>query len=599
MNIFKSVLLGALIVAQTAVADSGEPADAPQWLALLHMRASLGGYQSEVDRADFFLSGRSNDPKAELQASLAAWSDEQFHCRYPARSQYLSRTFGLAPADFSHCTELKAFRAQFPDQGLTLVYPEPYLQDIAAIFGHSFLRVDGDSQQPKLLAPTISYYADVQQAGSVPAYIAKGLAGGFPGVFTVTPYFRNLRDYTVGEDRDIYEYTLRYEASEIRLLIDHLWEVNGASFNYFFLDENCSYRLIALLDAVAPPHRLRLQFTTHALPLDTVKVLDRHGRVAQMNYIPSARKRFETGLAQLDAVAREKLEREIAGQPQGLDPVRLDLAAQHRAIAMRQHPELRAQYGHEVQKLLLRQGLWSESKMSRLPEPAQAAAVDPAREAHGYRRLGAALSHADSAARLHLNLRPAYHDFLDPAHGFQSNVQLRVLELEVSAALEHGHDWQLERLTAFSLAHYQPQSAYFPASAWGVGIERSRLWLGENRFLVNRVGAYRGWAHACGIFVCHADLTAELVAGSGLDTGWSAAAGLRLGALYRHGSWRAKLALESRRYGEGEHLTLTQAQLAVSYQLARNAALVAELTPAWAAGQRREQYSLGVRWYLD
>lgn len=605
--------LAALIVAQSAAANS--VATEPQWLALLHMRPALAvGWVSEVDREDFFLSGKKNDPQAELAASLAQWSRAEFHCKYPARSQYLSRALNKPVADFSACAELQAFRAQFPDDGLTLVYPEPYLQDIASIFGHSFLRVDSNTE-PALLAPSISYYADVEQSGGVAGYVAKGLAGGFPGVFVVTPYFRNLRDYTVGEDRDIYEYRLNYQPQEIRLLVDHLWEVNGSSFDYFFLDENCSYRLIALLDAVAAPHNLRQQFGSHALPLDTVKVLDQVGRVAKMEYVPSARKRFEAGLARLNTEQRELLEKEIAGQPQGLEPVRLDLAAQQRAIAMRQNPGLRAKYSQEVQRLLLRQGLWSEVNESPLPKPVQPTAVDPAREAHGYKRVSVSAVHADGNSRLHINLRPAYHDFLDPAAGFQANVQLRVLETEFSVNTDGGaddrhNDVQLEKLNFFSLAHYQPATAYFSSSAWGFDISRERLWLGDrrpennrlaarDRLLVNRIGAYTGYASHCGPLTCFADLTADLYAGSGLDLGWTAALGARFGALYTQGKWRAEISAQAQRFGAGEQQELLQGKLGVSYQLARNVALVAEIAPAWSEGARREQYSVGARFYFD
>ena len=46
----------------------------------------------------------------------------------------------------------------------------------------------------------------------------------------------------------------------------HTWELGPTRFNYFFIDENCSYHLLALLDAARPGWGLAERFTWWAIP---------------------------------------------------------------------------------------------------------------------------------------------------------------------------------------------------------------------------------------------------------------------------------------------------------------------------------------------
>lgn len=244
-----AALLTVGVGAHANAVSEDEAATAPQWLALLHMQKNIftGGYRSEVDAQDFFLSGKNNDSLAELQATLHALrspanSDNSAWCRFPARAQFLAQRFSLRPPRDLRCPSLNYWRGRFNADEITLVYPDPYLKKIASVFGHTFLRIDAHdkTQHPVLLSQTISYYADVGATdNSAVRYITKGLTGHFPGIIDLSPYFEKLRNYSDGEDRDIREYTLSLPPEKVRTFIDHVWEVRGSSFNYFFLDENC------------------------------------------------------------------------------------------------------------------------------------------------------------------------------------------------------------------------------------------------------------------------------------------------------------------------------------------------------------------------
>lgn len=48
-----------------------------------------------------------------------------------------------------------------------------------------------------------------------------------------------------------------------------------------------------MLDTVAPPYNLREQFTSHTMPIDTVKALRDSDLILSPTYVPSsAKKRF-------------------------------------------------------------------------------------------------------------------------------------------------------------------------------------------------------------------------------------------------------------------------------------------------------------------
>jgi hypothetical protein len=66
-----------------------------------------------------------------------------------------------------------------------------------------------------------------------------------------------------------------------------VWELKQIQFDYFFFDENCSYRLLELLQVARPSLDLTSQFPLTAIPTDTVKAVKQSGLVASETYRPS------------------------------------------------------------------------------------------------------------------------------------------------------------------------------------------------------------------------------------------------------------------------------------------------------------------------
>jgi hypothetical protein len=589
--------------ASPATAQYAGLASNPEWLALLHMQKSLlsSRYESEVDSAGFFLSGHSDDAEAELLATIAALQkpdtgSSSAWCRFPARATFLTAHVDLSkPADLQ-CPELEYWRGRFPVDEIVLIYPDPYLKNVASVFGHTFLRLDSSDkkQHPVLLSPTVSYYADVGSTDNTAIYISKGLTGHFPGMIEVAPYFQKLRKYSDGEDRDIREYKLALSPQQARDFVDHVWEVRDNSFNYFFLDENCSYRLISMLDTVAPPYNLREQFTSHTMPIDTVKALRDSGLIAQSTYVPSARKRFYEQLEHLDAKQHQQF-LAIVNNEIYYDDVNdlqvLAISENYNGMQMQVDPERRTLHTLQVNKLIRRQ---HESGQTIHTPSSQLHAPDPMNSGHDMSRMQTGWLHDDGADYLLLNARVAYHDFHDPMPAYQPGVQLTVLDTTLRVDNGNG-DTSLDSIRWFGLQSYNANDVFFQEPSWGFQIARERELIGDNVRLLNIAEGYRGLSYACGPLLCHGEIIGGILTGSALDFGWTARAGIRAGALYQQDEWSWSTDIGEQYYlvGDPDHLSTINTE--AGYRLARNLSLYGSYMHEANSETRRERLMVSLR----
>jgi len=269
------------------------------WHALLH--ADRKG-RSPVDDPQFFLAANgANDPRAEFHANLKAWNREPatYACRFPARAHWLrsaadklGHATSAAPKD---CPELAAaLRKLKPDRAIVM-FASDYLGNPASAFGHTFL-VFEHSGRSRLLAQAVNYAARVDERGAQSAW--KGLTGQLPGHYQILPYFEKVKEYNDLAQRDIWEYELDLDREEVRQLFRHVWELEDIGSDYWFLDENCAFNLLQLLDVARPGLDLRHQASRHAvLPVDVVKQIDRAGLVRKRTFRPALARDISERLA--------------------------------------------------------------------------------------------------------------------------------------------------------------------------------------------------------------------------------------------------------------------------------------------------------------
>jgi hypothetical protein len=247
-----------------------------QWHRLLHFKNA----ESEIDDETFFFAddGKFN-PKAKLQASIEKLisdkSDDKNStlCRYPSRSRWILKKIPELQEKIKipQCKRLNNELKKLGAKHVTLIFASAHINSPASAFGHTFLRIDNNPNTP-LLSYAVNYAAQTKEDNGF-IYAYQGLFGGYKGRYSITPYYKKLKEYSDLEQRDVWEYTLDLSQKEIERLVLHIFEVRHFYADYFFLAENCSYNLLWLLEVAKEDVNLVNQFSVKAIPIDTIRAI--------------------------------------------------------------------------------------------------------------------------------------------------------------------------------------------------------------------------------------------------------------------------------------------------------------------------------------
>lgn len=311
-----------------AQAEQLQLAEYPSWLRLLHYaeakprNSQSSNNRSDIISEDFFLAENGADsPAAELVASLIAFhqplpADENLHplCRYRGRYYWLAQRLDFSASNLAkpHCSRLERWAKFEQLQSVSFLFASSRINNPASAFGHVIMRLNnGDAADPYgATAESISFAATVPPAEHPFRFVAKGLVGGYPGRYINKPFAVQTQVYSAAQSRDLWDYELQLNEQQTRLLVYHLWELVGAEFDYYFLKQNCSYRLAELLAMIyedeflndAFPEDEALWYAPVELfaELDRLQQLQRDEQqqgtapsiIKNIHFIPSLRKRF-------------------------------------------------------------------------------------------------------------------------------------------------------------------------------------------------------------------------------------------------------------------------------------------------------------------
>uniref|UniRef100_UPI003562DBAB Lnb N-terminal periplasmic domain-containing protein n=1 Tax=Marinobacter sp. TaxID=50741 RepID=UPI003562DBAB len=408
----------------------------PVWLTLGHYHQSTfgSGYASQADDPAFFLSEKGKtSPEAELTATLEAIQlpgegNDHARCRFPARDAWLREQLDL-PSEPINCPDYDEWAGTLNTEKVTLVFAASYLNSPSSMFGHTFLRLDPpqDDETDLLLAHTISYAADAAQHDSELLFAYRGIFGGYPGVTAIKPYYEMIRLYNDIEHRDLWEYTLNLSQQEVDTMLAHTWEIQDKNFDYYFFDENCAYRLLALIDVARPGTALLEEVSTHAIPSDTVRWVRDKKLIESIHYRPSAATAVSHNLNALPAEHQTiaaaiangylKLDApEVKALNNGdkarlLDTTYDYLRYQSEADAWPR--EFAAPLSHQL--LVVRSSIQNAQPIPAVPTPI-------VRDDQGHDTFRLSLSSGQLAHKefTQLAIRPAYHDIADPPEGYRT-----------------------------------------------------------------------------------------------------------------------------------------------------------------------------------
>lgn len=525
----------------------------PEWRALLHYEPRFGllAPRALPDSANFFLAPRGKtDAAAELEATLTAFFSDEIEtdktqnpqCRFRARFAWLDARLGFDGSRLPRrpCVRFDQWRQALDPGRVTLVFASAYLNSPSSAYGHTLLRIDPPDRDAGtgLLSYAINFAARTDGSNAL-LYAARGLMGGYVGAFAMLPYYAKVAEYSDIENRDVWEYELTLDAAEIDRMLAHVWELGPVEFDYFFLDENCAYHLLSVLEVARPGLKLTDAFPLYAIPADTVKtVMATSGLVRQVQWRPARgtvlRHRLRVSDPKVIAVADGLA---TGALPVAAAPTRIrDEAARAEALELGyellDYRRLRGDAKDADIMLRLRELLAARAKVDGPPAPEPPRPAVRPDEGHGSLRLsfgaGTTAGHGFQESRL----RFAYHDLMDPEPGFIRGGQIEFLGL----GLRHDNDTGNVVLDRFALAEVvslTPRDPLLPSWSWrgGVGIERKTVGPLGHRLPLGYASMGGGLAFetAAG-WLLYAFAEGDIRASGHLDHGYAAGPALRAGA---------------------------------------------------------------------
>lgn len=611
------------------------------WLDLLHYH-QVGLFPqegSQVDDPDFFISEQGSiDPKQELLATINALSNktpnyQEYRCKFPARLHWLSSKL---PANFFgneeqqkadyfniekagtatlNCPEFIKWRNEIGADGLTLIFPAAYLNSPSSMFGHTLMRIDSIVHKSELLSYSINYAANADPDDNELVFSYKGLTGGYPGVFSILPYYEKVKEYNYLESRDVWEYKLDITNAELAQFVRHAWEVKDTHFDYYFFTENCSYHLLTLLDAASERFELSKEFSTDVIPADTVRVLNDAGLIQSARFRPSMqttlRHRMTESEAHVERAAIAMLD-DLSKSPQEVlkseslnaqeKAQALELAVSLARYRAKEDKDSAREYNRRSIKLLsARSKLGDEVSFSATPTPTTR--DDEGHRSHRWMLRG---GHDQTGNYLGVDLRMSYHDFLDPVSGYIPGAQLEIIHLKFKAYLDEQRA-EIDEFRAIDIASFSPRDDFIRPTSWFVstGLTHNLYQKDELMpYLKAGPGLTYGWQPSEETSLLFTSLlSTRLFTDNDIDKGFAFESGPKLNISLQMPSVSALIYWERHYKLAGARFAHQETAIGAGIPLGANTSLRALLSYQEASSETlRNQYDvsgeLGLSWYF-
>jgi hypothetical protein len=355
---------------------------------------------------------------------------------------------------------------------------------LGGLFISSYLSKNHDAD---LLAWTVNYAANTNQEKGI-NFAFKGLFGGYPGRFSLAPYYLQVQGYGDVENRDIWEYQFNFTAPEINALLLHLWELIPVYFDYFFIDENCSFHLLSLLEAARPKLRLSELFQRNAIPADTVKAIVAVPDLLKNSKFRPSRRTTLLARARKMSIQDKKSAKTMIEEPNDANNSQLPILSERRQA---QVLELAFEYQAYINSDSFTKHLSEEKQQlsyellsarsalsvaSQVPE----IATPKTRPDQGHRgsRLSMAYGYEDPGHYLDFEFRWAYHDLYDPSEGFIKGAKLEFFKPSVRYYPQR-HQLKLEAIDLVNITSTPIRSMFVASFSWKASVAVNRLRLDD------------------------------------------------------------------------------------------------------------------------
>ena len=491
---FFVLFLITLVSTSTVFADNLIPAEilekieskklynTQQWKRLLHYKKG----KSEIDDPTFFLSkeGKTN-LESELKASILKLINDKTDnkkstlCYYPSRSNWILQQLPSLKSIIKtpKCEALNKELESLDVKRVTLILASAHINSPASAFGHTFLRLDS-SDDTVLASYSVNYAAITAETNGF-IYAYQGLFGGYQGRYSVEPYSKMLETYSDLEQRDVWEYPLELTPAEINRMVLHILEIRNFYADYFFLSENCSYNLLWLLEVAKDDVDLTNQFGFKAIPIDTLRAVEKSGLIKDIVYRPSKRRKILTKSKTIshvpEAIGFAKSNEYDLEQLNGL-------SVEHKAKALELGSHL-LQTKYNKKEISKKKYLGNFIKLlkerSKLGDVPEREIEKPTIPEKGHNSNKVSLSF-DSDNRAGIRFKVAYHDIYDNESGFIPGSYINFFDTSIKVKSDKV---SLEEINLLDIRSYAIQDAIFKPVSWQVS-------LGAKRVLNNELDPY-------------------------------------------------------------------------------------------------------------
>lgn len=459
----------------------------PTWINQLQYRKTiLGGWKSEANEGFFLSPNGKVNPLEELKANLNVFLNnperpfgfipQPVICAFPTRKMFLEKQLNIQ-FDNIACIEKEEWLSKFKNTRPHLIFSDSFANNPASMFGHTFIlfsKNDKPDSAKGLLDYAINFSADTYIDGNNDEnpsllYIIRGLFGFFPGRYRVYKFYQMESKYISFDSRDLWYLDLKFDENKTNRLLEHIWEIfTTTSFDYYFFDRNCSFRLLSAFDYADPSLDLVNEFY-HSVPLYYVSPLSTYRRVSEKlktkdeYYSPSSRKKLNARIRSLSEVQKKDFDK-VRGNIDQLnsikDPIVIDTLVNY----------------FDYQKKTSSTNFLSTTILTNLQKTLETRSkLPPSHNIEFVQKPGSPLdSHLNRAGLLGFSKnslliggRASYHDLLNDSTGYDRWSELTALDFKIDYNSNNRY-WSLNKFLLVNIKSFFPLESFEFKPSWEI-----------------------------------------------------------------------------------------------------------------------------------
>ncbi|WP_157680662.1 DUF4105 domain-containing protein [Bacteriovorax sp. Seq25_V] len=377
-------------------------------------------------------------------------------CAFPARYLTLKENIKSTPVyDLKKCVGLQSFLENIPGEHLSILLTSEYFNAPSSAFGHIMLSIHQNSEI-QLTDKAIHFSALTNKSDGFLMYSARGLTGGYPGYYIVEPIFKKFHEYSNKEQRYLFSTELSLTSKQLLLFKYHLYELDKAQFDYYFLNQNCAYRIDALLSTILESNATENYLYT--LPSSVFNKYS-NGKANSKKILPySTIAKFY--IDQLSSTKKNELEMIINGS---------------KKISIDTDPSIGTAYFYYAQYKFKREGIYDNSykdnmRIIHIKTTEIHDQISSPRERDNTFLVSLGARYNSDYTGL-LKIRPVLIDRFSFQNRSLSETQLKVLETQFS----YNKKLRLDELNLITLTLFQPYHRFFKDTSWQFSSSLQRM----------------------------------------------------------------------------------------------------------------------------